>query len=315
MNRFDFSRKMQAILAVALAAAPVGCCSVEQSESRTAENPAAPWGEQRCEAVCLGLLGGPRCPGAPTVASCAFAGSAPLRTLVCVLERSDCPDQPGPWVTCGRRHEGSLPPAVRADGEAEVLAHLALLERESVPAFERLAAELAAHGAPASLVRAATRAANDERMHARVMTRLARRAGATVPRWRPSRGVVRPLRALAEENAREGCVRETYGALVAAWQSARACDPRLRAAMRVIARDETRHAALAWRVDAWARGILSADERAALDAIRDAEVRSLRAEAMRPAEPRRRALGIPCGDEARRLVAACTRGLWQEARA
>lgn len=293
---------------MALAGSPTACCSVEQTETRTAENPAAPWGAQRCEALCLG---GPTCPGGPSVASCAFEGSAPARTLVCVLERSDCPDRPGPWGDCGRRHEGTIPPAVRARGEAELLAHLALLERESVPAFERLAAELATHGAPDSLVRDAKRAADDERMHARVMARLARRAGATVPRWRPTRGPVRPLRAMAEENAREGCVRETFGALVAAWQTARAADPKLRAAMRVIARDETRHAALAWRVDAWARGFLSGDERAALDAIRDAEVRSLRDEAMRPAEPRRRALGIPCGDEARRLVAACTQGLWQ----
>ena len=312
MNRFSFTARMRAILAVALAAAPAACCSVEQSESRTAENPAAPWGEQRCESLCLR---GPGCPGGPTLASCAFEGRAPTRTLICVLERTDCPDRPGPWGDCGRRHEGSVPPVVRADGAAEVLPHLALLERESVPAFERLAAELTAHGAPDALVRDAKRAANDERMHARVMTRLARRAGATVPRWRPSRGGVRPLRSLAEENVREGCVRETYGALVAAWQSVRAADPTLRAAMRVIARDETRHAALAWRVDAWARGFLSADERAALDAIRDAEVRVLRDEAMRPVEPRRRALGLPGGDEARRLVAACAQGLWQEARA
>jgi hypothetical protein len=208
-----------------------------------------------------------------------------------------------------------MQPAVRACGEAEVLAHLALLERESVPAFERLAAELATHGAPDALVRDAKRAANDERMHARVMTRLARRAGATVPRWRPSRGPVRPLRALAEENAREGCVRETFGALVAAWQCVRAADPKLRAAMRVIARDETRHAALAWRVDAWARGRLSVDECASLDAIRDREVQALREEVRRPTEARRRALGFPCGDDAQRLVAACTQGLWQEARA
>jgi hypothetical protein len=263
MNRFSFTARMRAILAVALAAAPAACCSVEQSESRTAENPAAPWGEQRCESLCLR---GPGCPGGPTLASCAFEGRAPTRTLICVLERTDCPDRPGPWGDCGRRHEGSVPPVVRADGAAEVLAHLALLERESVPAFERLAAELTAHGAPDALVRDAKRAANDERMHARVMTRLARRAGATVPRWRPSRGGVRPLRSLAEENVREGCVRETYGALVAAWQSVRAADPTLRAAMR-------------------------------------------------PVEPRRRALGLPGGDEARRLVAACAQGLWQEARA
>lgn len=303
---------MRGILALALAAAPSACCSVEEVEGRTVERAEFPWGDRSCESVCLGGAG---CPGGPRVVSCVFEGSAPARTAVCVVERTDCPSAPGPWGDCGRRHEGAAPPEVRAHGAAEVLAHLALLERESVPAFERLADELAAHGAPASMVRDARRAADDERMHARVMTRLARRAGATVPTWRPTRGAVRPLRAIAEENAREGCVRETLGALVAGWQARRARDARVRAAMAVIARDETRHAALAWRVDAWARSRLSADENAALDAARDDAVRALRGEARRPDAASCRELGIPRGDELRALIEGCAQGLWRGARA
>ena len=63
------------------------------------------------------------------------------------------------------------------------------------------------------------------------------------------------------ENAVEGCVRETVGAAVAAVQAARATDPRVRAVMTQIARDEARHAALSWRVHAWALGALSPSSR------------------------------------------------------
>jgi hypothetical protein len=56
----------------------------------------------------------------------------------------------------------------------------------------------------------------------------------------------RSLEELAVENAVEGCVRETYGALTAIWQARTAKDPSVAAAVRRIARDETRHAALSW---------------------------------------------------------------------
>jgi hypothetical protein len=62
---------------------------------------------------------------------------------------------------------------------------------------------------------------------------------------------VRSLRAVAEENAVEGCVRETYGALLATFQATRAADHSIRATMQQIARDETRHAVLAWRIASW----------------------------------------------------------------
>ena len=53
------------------------------------------------------------------------------------------------------------------------------------------------------------------------------------------------------ENAREGCVRETFGALIAMHQAERAGDPIIRRAMRRIAEEETRHAELAWEVASW----------------------------------------------------------------
>ena len=78
----------------------------------------------------------------------------------------------------------------RARGERDerggraYLASLAFEEDASVAAFERMREELEALGAPASLVDAAARAAEDEVRHARVMTRLARARGGRVTRAR-----------------------------------------------------------------------------------------------------------------------------------
>lgn len=50
------------------------------------------------------------------------------------------------------------------------------------------------------------------------------------------------LEALALENAVEGCVRETFGALCGGYQAARAADPVVRRTLAQITRDETTHA-------------------------------------------------------------------------
>src|SRR5260221_14585061 len=95
------------------------------------------------------------------------------------------------------------------------------------------------------------RAARDELRHARAARAMGRRFGGT---YAPPRATTQPHRslvAIAIENAREGCVRETFGALTAAYQAAKARDPQVRATMGRIARDEIRHAALSWQLDHW----------------------------------------------------------------
>ncbi len=177
----------------------------------------------------------------------------------------------------GRRPRGlAAVPAIRAPTAlGAYFARMAHDEAASVHAFRRLRDELVRHGAPSGLVLAATRAAGDEARHARLMTRRARAHGATVPRARVRRGRPRSLEAMARENAVEGCVHETFGALLLRWQAAHALGASTRRMFARIAEDETRHAALAWTVARWAEGRLDGDGRARVCAARTRALRGL----------------------------------------
>jgi hypothetical protein len=217
-------------------------------------------------------------------------------------------------VTCrvyyfceGRRPEGlvsdgSVPGRVSELGA--MFARMAHLEAASVPAFERLAEELAALGAPAHLVRAARRAAAEEVRHAQAMGALALRHGAPLPPVVVEPPRPRSLAALARENAVEGCVRETFGALLAGWQARTAQDAEVRQALARIAPEELRHAELSWALDAWAQRQLSAAEREQLLAARDEALRTLtrEVEESTPGEEAVRLAGLPSREDARALV-------------
>ncbi len=179
----------------------------------------------------------------------------------------------------GRLTGGIAPPApVEPRGDLGALfAARAYLEAASVFAFERLERELVAHGAPPRLTRDARRARRDEVRHTAMQSRIARRHGRRVPAPEvPAKGPARSLFAIALENAVEGCVRETYGALAGLVEAARLPEGRLRRAMRAIALDECRHAELAWEVDAWARARLSDDEKLHLDRAMQRAIDELR---------------------------------------
>lgn len=157
-------------------------------------------------------------------------------------------------------------------------ARVAELEAASVVAFEELADELRLHGAPARLVRDAHRSRRDEIRHARVMTALARRHGG-VPSMRvTARRGARPLAEVVHDNATEGCVRETFGALIATVQARRAADARVRRELSRIAADETRHAQLSWAIHDWGTARLAADARAEVRAAQRRALEALRAE-------------------------------------
>jgi hypothetical protein len=266
------------------------------TESARAGDVGAPRGGGTCEERCQWQARGEKCvvrepePGV-CVADCTIEGMHP----------------------CGRRPAG-LTREEPQQGEERAalgayLAASARLEAASVIAFEALAGELAAHGAPAGLVRAARRSARDEERHTRAMARLASRFGGEFVVPRVKRRRERSLRAMAIENVVEGCVRETYGALLATYQAEHAADPRVRRAMRAIAADETAHAALAWSVAAWAEGRL--DERAARavrSSMRAAGRALLRDVSAPPPAPLATTLGLPDAEDATRLA----RGLLNE---
>ena len=194
-------------------------------------------------------------------------------------------------VFCGTHPCGRLPAGLRSASEiraspvATELAAAAHLEGAAVFAFQALERELLGHGAPEELVRRAGSAQDDERRHQSSMSRLARRRGARVSPVVVDPAPVRTLLEVARENAREGCVREAYGAGVAAFQGEWAGDPVIRRAMRSIAIDEAEHASLGWAVDAWARSRLARAQRAILDDEIAQAVRDLRNEIARPVAP------------------------------
>jgi hypothetical protein len=190
-------------------------------------------------------------------------------------------------------------------------ASAAHLEAASIKAFLRLREELALHGADVALQDAALRSALEEVMHTDVSTRLARRFGAS-----PRRPEVeeRPLRSLFEvalENAVEGCVRETFGALVGHHQALHAQDAEVREAMTRIADDETRHAELSWAIDRWARERLSPAECTALREAQREAVATLREEVALPLDAVLvTEAGMPAPEIAASLVATLEQELW-----
>jgi hypothetical protein len=180
-----------------------------------------------------------------------------------------------------------------------------------VPAFERLARELEAHGAPRRLQTASRRAAGDEVRHAGAMGALAARAGARVGVPRVEERGARSLEDIAIENAVEGCVRETFGAAVAAVQAKRAADRRFRSVMKDIAREEARHARLSWAVAEWLDDQLDEDARGRVRAARDRAAEDLlRETAVEPDAALARRMGVPTSVEARAMVQSLRAALW-----
>jgi hypothetical protein len=216
----------------------------------------------------------------------------------------------------GRRPLGlCASPLSKRTPTGDYFAAMAHLESASVHAFRDLERWLAALGAPAHLVRAAHRAAADERRHARVATRLARRFGGVPVRPRVRRARQPSLVELLEDDAAEGCIGETFGALVVTWQAEHACDPKVARAMRAVATDETRHAALAWEIMRWGYTLLAGDERARVRRKLDAALASLGQRASVPlVDATRRTSGHPDPGLERTLAGELARAVRDEAR-
>lgn len=210
-------------------------------------------------------------------------------------------------AVAGRRPEGlrfDNPTGAGKNAVGEHFASMATLEAASVVAFRRLHRQLAAFGAPRELLGRIRKAARDEVRHARATGILAKKYGVT-----PNAPQVGPydaspsLFAIALENAREGCVRETYGALVAHLQMSRAGDADVRDCMAAIADEETEHAALSWDIAAWIEAQLDEEQCARLAAERRDAFATLARDLAVPVDPRvARVSGVPAAGDAVRML-------------
>jgi hypothetical protein len=266
------------------------------------------------QCVAAHAMCGPFCKDAASVAftravelqTCAVVGGSAERPILIVTGL-------GTSAVCGRRPV-DVEFGANAGGTAAAayLGACAALEAASVPAFRRLARELEEAGAPPALAAGADAAARDEVRHIRAMRALAARHGGALSSVRVPAAAPRSLSALAQDNAAEGCVRETFGALVAHLQACTAADPVVRAVMAQVAEDETRHAELAWAIEAWAFTRL--DPRARWGALeaRAAAVEALRSATIEgsPDPETSRLLGLPSASLASALIDELGGALW-----
>jgi len=177
------------------------------------------------------------------------------------VEESDCGEGGRPFLVYGQPRIATLAGIEARPTKHPALAQAwladALMEHASVAAFARLSLQLLALGAPADLVRDSQLASLDELRHADFCFEMAsRHAGSRLrPGPLPVQGALDDLSlaGLVESNLLEGCIGETLAAEQLRRRADLVGDPQLGAALLSIAEDETRHAALAFRILAWCR--------------------------------------------------------------
>jgi len=165
----------------------------------------------------------------------------------------------------GRRHASwaQREAATGTDLAGRWLADAAANEAASVQSFRALNRELRRCGLRSSA--ALRRAARQEIGHARLLDRLAKARGSERPKQGYRLGGARSVFEIALENAREGCVAETYAGLVALCQAETARNEEVRRAFASIAVEEAEHAELAWALHAELREKLTPTECDELD--------------------------------------------------
>jgi rubrerythrin len=186
----------------------------------------------------------------------------------------------------GRRPEGlrGLEPATGQPELGRYFAEVARLEAAAVRAFEVMIEELQGFGAPEELVLRARHARNDEIRHAWAFEELAESRGTGRLPVEVEPGRSRTLLEIALENAVEGVVRETWGALSATWQARHATDDAVRSVYESVAEDEAEHAELSHALDGWFATRLDEGERTIVEVAKRRALVELREE-LRSEEP------------------------------
>ena len=217
-----------------------------------------------------------------------------------------------PPQSCGRRPAGWVPERDPSPVDlGGFLARSAELERASVDAFANMIKELSQLRAPIALIERARHAARDEVRHAKIMEGLARVHGSAPRAHEATVPSERSIEEIAIDNLVEGCIRETFGALIALAQGQRASSALLRRAMRRIAKDEVRHAELSWDVHAWLLTKLRKSEIEKLKDHTESAIRTLKRE-MRDGFPPDLCdnAGLPSASEASRLLNQLCERVW-----
>jgi len=183
-------------------------------------------------------------------------------TAAIAVQRSPLPAQPRSELRTERlaAHNAALTASLtgaQSDQLASFWTDLALAEHASIAEFHRVSLELLRFGAPEALIAAAQRAAIDEARHARRAFELASSyAGERLSAGAMQLPVAMPLAATLVELARNtvqgGCIAETQSAALCMRLASRATDPKVKAVLDGIVRDELRHAELAWAIVRWA---------------------------------------------------------------
>ena len=178
------------------------------------------------------------------------------------VEGHDCGEGGRPFLVHGEaRVANLLREGASAASTTAAVTHTwladAQMEHASIAAFARLSLQLLSLGAPTELVRDAQLASLDELRHADFFFELASRHAGSPLRPGPLdvAGALDDcsLAGLVESNLLEGCIGETLAAEQLRQRAELVDDPELQAALLSIAEDETRHAALAFRILAWCR--------------------------------------------------------------
>jgi hypothetical protein len=156
-----------------------------------------------------------------------------------------------------------------------------LMEHASIAAFARFALQLLALGAPADLIEETNFALADETKHARLCFALASsyRGAPVGPGRLDIAGSLEGAtpEAILRTVIHEGCIGETQAALEASESRALCEDRAVSEVLDVTARDEARHAELAWRFVQW---LLS--EHPHLREVAESEFRGVFAELAEP---------------------------------
>jgi len=346
-----FYRALVAALAVPAGALPVTACSRQEPAPHAADPDGAPVdagddgpcapklrdvqvtsvdGNPQCEAIWeyqCGLPAGV----VPVDGSCSFSLNDCNRicpatgAYMCETAEASCPVTIGVDASVtlfcsfcpngiGRRPRGLVSASARSCGTSlgDYFARAAELEAASVYAFRILENDLRSIGAPRSLCAAARRAARDETRHARMIAALARSFGGRPQCVKVKKTATHSLLEIARENAVEGCVTETYGALVARWQALHA-EKRVRDVLSVIARDEARHAALSWSIARSLSPKLARSERLAIAKSMDSAIDALEQRIAEPDADLRTVAGLPPARHVRALLNELDRSLWRGA--